>query len=265
MNRTLPLISTESSHQTDENEDRDDDDGLDDNSDDQSQPDDTPPSSRSSSTIYRRKRATLEQKVEKYIDEASKSKALPQEPNSDDMDFFRSLLPMLSSLTVQEKIRFRMDVLRTLDGYNQRTPNFPPCAPATAAHYQKPPVYQCAPPSYNYPYSYQHQNSYQEKPNTPTHSRQAVNMAHRAVPATKQYTELTTAKVAHTNNSHQAGITQNCQPLNSNLQEYPQMTDASKTKTRLQEQVTSKEIPSSCNSSVLSNYDDTYYSEQDFV
>lgn len=42
------------------------------------------------------------------------------EESSDDVDFFRSLLPMLRTMPMQEKLKFRMDVMKTLLDYLQK-------------------------------------------------------------------------------------------------------------------------------------------------
>lgn len=57
--------------------------------------------------------------VEKCVVDMCVTPQLPEpskveEDSSDDMDFFRSLLPMLRTLSMQRKLQFRMDVMQTL-------------------------------------------------------------------------------------------------------------------------------------------------------
>jgi hypothetical protein len=67
----------------------------------------------SPSTLQRRRRRKLEQKIEDYIDSYQREKiARTEEPSCDDMDFFRSLLPLIKPLPLYQKMKFRMDVMK---------------------------------------------------------------------------------------------------------------------------------------------------------
>uniref|UniRef100_A0A1Q3EVY2 Putative alcohol dehydrogenase transcription factor myb/sant-like protein n=1 Tax=Culex tarsalis TaxID=7177 RepID=A0A1Q3EVY2_CULTA len=68
-----------------------------------------------STTQRRRRRATfMEQNVRNYIDSYDRERMdRVEEPNScDDMDFFRSMLPLIQVLPLYERMKFRMDVMR---------------------------------------------------------------------------------------------------------------------------------------------------------
>ncbi|CAH1112576.1 unnamed protein product [Psylliodes chrysocephalus] len=69
------------------------------------------------STIFRRKRKRLEEKLETYIDNYQLPKAQTNEERSDDMDFFRSLLPIIAPLTMSQKIKVRMEIMKLLLSY----------------------------------------------------------------------------------------------------------------------------------------------------
>lgn len=72
----------------------------------------------STSTTQRRRRRTtfMEQNVRNYIDSYDRERMdhhRVEEPNScDDMDFFRSMLPLIQVLPLYERMKFRMDVMR---------------------------------------------------------------------------------------------------------------------------------------------------------
>lgn len=72
----------------------------------------------STSTTQRRRRRTtfMEQNVRNYIDSYDQERMdrdRVEEPSScDDMDFFRSMLPLIQVLPLYERMKFRMDVMR---------------------------------------------------------------------------------------------------------------------------------------------------------
>ncbi|CAH1984562.1 unnamed protein product [Acanthoscelides obtectus] len=80
----------------------------------------------SRSTLYRRKKSDLESKLASYIDSHNRQPALaiqsqPQE--TDDMAFFRSLQASLDTLTPNEKLNFRIEVMQLLSRYTNKQPN----------------------------------------------------------------------------------------------------------------------------------------------
>ncbi|KAG5861558.1 hypothetical protein JTB14_020731 [Gonioctena quinquepunctata] len=92
----------------------------------------------SRSTQFRRKKSALESKFITFIDSRIKqpSPVIQNQPKeTDDLAFFRSLQTSSDTLSPNEKLNFRIDVLQLLTPYtnkkpNQDTPNFPNFTPA---------------------------------------------------------------------------------------------------------------------------------------
>lgn len=79
----------------------------------------------SNSTLFRKKKSTLENKLMQYIDSHTKQPPVIQNqpPETDDMAFFRSLQPNLDTLSPNEKLSFRIDVMQLLTRYTNKQPN----------------------------------------------------------------------------------------------------------------------------------------------
>ncbi|CAG9822167.1 unnamed protein product [Phaedon cochleariae] len=79
----------------------------------------------------KRKKSNIDDKVSMFIDATLKRQKVKEETNTkenvdDDMAFFSSLLPTVKSLTNDDKLQFRIDVLQLLRKYKakpQRTAN----------------------------------------------------------------------------------------------------------------------------------------------
>ncbi|XP_054268900.1 uncharacterized protein LOC128990527 [Macrosteles quadrilineatus] len=68
----------------------------------------------SSSTVDRKRKAEDENVEENSVNEVRPRIMTIQDCDSDDMDFFKSLLPMLRAMPFQDKLKFRRDVLNAL-------------------------------------------------------------------------------------------------------------------------------------------------------
>lgn len=80
----------------------------------------------SRSTQFRRNKSALESKFITYLDSQIKqpSSVIQNQPKeTDDMAFFRSLQPSLDTLTPNEKLNFRIDVMQLLTRYTNKKPN----------------------------------------------------------------------------------------------------------------------------------------------
>lgn len=90
--------------------------GIPQDGEDKSDNDGQPSRKYSTSTTQRRRRRTtfMEQNVRNYIDSYDRERMdRVEEPSScDDMDFFRSMLPLIQVLPLYERMKFRMDVMR---------------------------------------------------------------------------------------------------------------------------------------------------------
>ncbi|KAK9694919.1 Alcohol dehydrogenase transcription factor Myb/SANT-like [Popillia japonica] len=75
-------------------------------------------STNATTTAHTRKRKRLEEKLETYyIDNYQQPKPPTKEENSDDMQFFRSLLPILTPLSMFQKLKVRMAIMNLLLPY----------------------------------------------------------------------------------------------------------------------------------------------------
>ncbi|CAH1102845.1 unnamed protein product [Psylliodes chrysocephalus] len=100
----------------------------------------------SRSTQFRRNKSDLESKLINYKGSQIKQPSpviQNQSKETDDLAFFRSLQTSLDTLTPNEKLNFRMDVMQLLTRYtnrkpNQDIPNFPNFTPACQQAQQYP-------------------------------------------------------------------------------------------------------------------------------
>lgn len=112
-----PNVSTPNAPNTEENCDEDE---L--QSEDESSSRSTPKSRGSSaSSMYRHAKKGLQSKIEKYIDsfEAYKKQKCDKD-DGDDLNFFKSLLPVVEPWPLQEKLKFRIEVMNLAMEYAER-------------------------------------------------------------------------------------------------------------------------------------------------
>lgn len=117
----------------------------------------------SRSTQFRRNKSALESKFITYLDSQIKqpSSVIQNQPKeTDDMAFFRSLQPSLDTLTPNEKLNFRIDVMQLLTRYtnkkpNQDIPNFQNFTPVYQQRQQYPYIANFPNASFNTPMSAQ--------------------------------------------------------------------------------------------------------------
>lgn len=74
-------------------------------------------------SIYRHKKKGIESKIEKYVDSYDTKQQKKQkcdEDEGDDINFFKSLLPVVQPWPLQEKLKFRIEVMNLAMGYAER-------------------------------------------------------------------------------------------------------------------------------------------------
>nr|CAD7579283.1 unnamed protein product [Timema californicum] len=80
-------------------------------------------------SYYRSKRKNYDSKLENYPKNFQREPQEKEGESNDDIDFFRSLIPIIKDLPVEEKIKFRIDVMKLTLEYKQRFP-----APSPSVH-----------------------------------------------------------------------------------------------------------------------------------
>uniref|UniRef100_A0A1B6E3K1 BESS domain-containing protein n=1 Tax=Clastoptera arizonana TaxID=38151 RepID=A0A1B6E3K1_9HEMI len=72
----------------------------------------------SMSTVFRRRKQRLESKIENYIDSYEKAKQYSAADECDDLNFLKSLLPLVKPLPIHKKIKLRMDFMKIAYEYS---------------------------------------------------------------------------------------------------------------------------------------------------